>query len=107
MTEVIYVPEEPFVLTPHEWMDLHEILNFKTTATAKAKALDGMVTDRDLKALIQQELQQSLQAMTELEDFFRRSRANLPNNANVSDEANLAASAGALYESQPEPHEVR
>lgn len=48
-------------------MEVHELLNVKTICAAKAKAVDGLVTDKDLKALMQQDLQQSLQAMKDLQ----------------------------------------
>lgn len=62
-------------LAAHEMMEVHELLNFKTLCTAKAKALDGLVADKDLKTLIQQDLQQSLQAMTDLQAVLARTHA--------------------------------
>lgn len=59
------------LLAPHETMELHELLNLKTTSAAKAKAMDGLLTDRDLKALVQEDLQHSLYAIERLEEFLR------------------------------------
>lgn len=53
-------------LAPHELMELHELLNMKTTSVAKMKAIDGMVTDKDLKVLLQGHLQLCLQGLDEL-----------------------------------------
>lgn len=59
-------------LAPHEAMEIHELLNFKTVCLAKSKALDGLVTDKSLKALIQQDLQQSMTAIEQLEQLYTR-----------------------------------
>nr|WP_067621466.1 spore coat protein [Alicyclobacillus acidiphilus] len=55
-------------------MELHELLNFKTICAAKAKAIDGLVTDEQLKALVQQDLQQSLKALDELQTLLGRAQ---------------------------------
>ena len=67
--------QQPNQLGAHEMMEVHELLNFKTISTAKAKAIDGLVTDKDLKALMQQDLQQSMQALHDLQALLTRSYA--------------------------------
>lgn len=67
--------QQPNQLGAHEMMEVHELLNFKTICTAKAKAMDGLVTDKDLKTLMRQDLQQSLQALTDLQSLLARVRA--------------------------------
>lgn len=59
-------------LSAHERLQLHELLNFKTLSAAKAKAIDGLLTDKDLKALVQEDLQHFLYAMEKLETFLRK-----------------------------------
>lgn len=44
---------KPRTLAPHESMDLHEVLNFKTLCLAKSKLMQGLVFDQELKALMQ------------------------------------------------------
>jgi similar to spore coat protein len=66
---------QPNHLGAHEMMEVHELLNFKTICTAKAKAMDGLVTDKELKALMQQDLQQSMQAMDDLQALLARAHA--------------------------------
>lgn len=67
--------QQPIKLGAHEMMEVHELLNFKTICTAKSKALDGLVVDKELKALLQQDLQQSMQALEDLQAFLVRAHA--------------------------------
>ncbi|WAH39454.1 spore coat protein [Alicyclobacillus dauci] len=66
--------ERARLLGPHEAMEVHEALNFKTICAAKSKGMAGMVVDRDLKALMEQDLQQSLKHMNELENLLSRAK---------------------------------
>lgn len=59
------MPQPP--LTIHEAMEVHELLNFETICAMKAKGMEGLVTDRELKALMEQILQQSIQAIEKLQ----------------------------------------
>jgi similar to spore coat protein len=61
-------------LAPHEAMEIHELLNFATICTAKAKAMDGLVMDKELKALMQQDLQRSIQATKQLQGLLSRAQ---------------------------------
>lgn len=54
----------------HELMEVHELLNFKTICAAKAKAIDGLLTDHELKALVQRDLAQSLEAIRRLQEII-------------------------------------
>jgi similar to spore coat protein len=66
--------QQPNHLAAHEMMEIHELLNFKTICAAKAKAMDGLVTDKHLKQLIQQDLQQSLEALNILQALLTRAQ---------------------------------
>lgn len=59
------------VLAPHESMELHEMINFKTICLAKAKLMQGMVFDKDLKALMQKDVEQSIKAVAELKAIYQ------------------------------------
>ncbi|MCA1040100.1 spore gernimation protein GerQ [Bacillus infantis] len=59
-------------LAPHESMDLHEIVNFKTLCVAKSKLMQGLVFDEDLKALMQKDLEQSKKDLSELQALYER-----------------------------------
>ncbi|MEK3732953.1 MULTISPECIES: spore gernimation protein GerQ [Paenibacillus] len=61
---------KPRTLAPHESMDLHEVLNFKTLCLAKSKLMQGLVFDQELKALMQKDVEQSIQAIQELQSVY-------------------------------------
>lgn len=58
------------VLTPHEMMEIHEILNFKTICMIKSKMMQGIVFDQELKALMVMDVQQSITAINELRSLY-------------------------------------
>jgi similar to spore coat protein len=64
-------PLESDALAPHETMELHELINFKTLALAKAKLLQGLVFDKDLKALMQKDVEQSTRALEALVSIYQ------------------------------------
>ncbi|PYI55691.1 spore coat protein [Paenibacillus flagellatus] len=57
-------------LAPHETMEIHELMNFKTICLAKSKLMQGIVFDKDLKALMQKDVEQSMQAIRELQQLY-------------------------------------
>ncbi|NHN34648.1 spore gernimation protein GerQ [Paenibacillus agricola] len=65
-------------LAPHESMELHEVLNFKTLCLAKSKLMQGLVFDQDLKALMQKDVEQSIQAIGELKAIYARAPFQVP-----------------------------
>lgn len=65
-------------LAPHESLDLHEVLNFKTLCATKSKLMQGIVFDQELKALMQKDVEQSTQAITELKVVYERSPFRAP-----------------------------
>lgn|GEM_PF-405391 len=69
-------------LAPHESLEIHEILNFKTLCLAKSKLMQGLVFDQDLKALMQKDVEQSMQAIAELQDVYTKApfQARVPQN---------------------------
>ena len=64
-------------LAPHEMMEVHELFNMKTTGLAKAKAIDGMVTDKDLKVLIEEDIAQSMQDLQDLQPYVELARTQM------------------------------
>jgi similar to spore coat protein len=56
----------------HEAMEIHEVLNFKTVCTIKSKMMAGMVQDKDLKELLEQDVQQSTKALQDLTGLLAR-----------------------------------
>ncbi|MCY7781585.1 spore gernimation protein GerQ [Bacillus sp. FSL H8-0515] len=65
-------------LAAHEAVDLHEIVNFKTLCIAKSKLMQGLVFDQDLKDLMQKDVQQSIQDLTELQAVYERAPFQAP-----------------------------
>jgi similar to spore coat protein len=68
-------------LAPHESMELHEALNFKTLCLAKSKLMQGLVFDQELKALMQKDVILSTQQIAELQAIYARVpfQAPIPN----------------------------
>ncbi|MCZ8522646.1 spore coat protein [Paenibacillus mucilaginosus] len=60
----------PNRLAPHESLEIHELLNFKTLCLTKSKMMQGLVFDKDLKALMQKDVEQSVQAIQELQGLY-------------------------------------
>ncbi|AHV96048.1 hypothetical protein [Paenibacillus sabinae] len=66
------------ILAPHESMELHEALNFKTLCLAKSKLMQGIVFDQELKDLMQKDVEQSIQAIAELQAVYARAPFQAP-----------------------------
>ncbi|OPX83814.1 MAG: hypothetical protein A4E53_04416 [Pelotomaculum sp. PtaB.Bin104] len=58
----------------HETMEVHELLNFKTICLAKSKMMQGLVFDQELKALMEEDVQQSIKAINELQQHYSKVR---------------------------------
>lgn len=65
-------------LAAHEAVDLHEIVNFKTLCIAKSKLMQGLVFDQELKDLMEKDVQQSIQDLTELQAVYERASFQAP-----------------------------
>ncbi|MCR2807102.1 spore gernimation protein GerQ [Paenibacillus soyae] len=65
-------------LAPHEALDLHEIINFKTLCLSKSKLMQGLVFDQELKQLMQKDVEQSIQALADLQALYKRAPFNAP-----------------------------
>ncbi|WP_334072065.1 MULTISPECIES: spore gernimation protein GerQ [Paenibacillus] len=58
-------------LGAHEALEVHEMLNFKTLCAAKSKLLQGLVFDQELKDLMEKDVQQSLQDISNLQMLYQ------------------------------------
>ncbi|MGC3790181.1 spore gernimation protein GerQ [Priestia aryabhattai] len=65
-------------LADHESLDLHEVINFKTLCIAKSKLMQGLVFDDDLRALMKKDVEQSIQALEELQAVYQRAPFEAP-----------------------------
>lgn len=65
-------------LAAHESLEIHEALNLKTLGLAKSKLMQGLVFDQELKALMQKDVEQSLEAVVELQALYQCSPFQAP-----------------------------
>lgn len=65
-------------LAAHEAMELHEMLNFKTLCLAKSKLMQGLVFDQELKDLMQKDVEQSTQAIADLQAIYAKAPFQAP-----------------------------
>lgn len=59
-------------LTLHESLETHELLNFKTVSLLTSKLMQGVVFDQDLKALLEKNVQISIQEINELQSLYSK-----------------------------------
>lgn len=57
-------------ITPHELLELHEMLSSDLVVAKKLQLMIPMVQDGDLKNLMQQTLQKKKMAIDEVEEFY-------------------------------------
>ncbi len=62
-------------LGAHETLELHEIAAFKTLCLTKSKTMQMLVTDPELKMLMQQDVQLSSRQLQELDGFLAQAAA--------------------------------
>lgn len=63
---------EQQALAPHESLELHEMVNFKTVCLAESKLMQGLVFDQDLRGLMQKDVDQSIAAIRELTSLYKQ-----------------------------------
>lgn len=63
---------EQLCLAPSEMMQLHEMLNLKTIIMTSSKMMEGVVFDQELKALLEQSVQQSISCIQELQKLYSK-----------------------------------
>jgi similar to spore coat protein len=61
-------------LALHETLDMHEILNFKAVCMTKSQTMQALVTDGELKSLMQLDAEQSARAVGELQNLLSRAK---------------------------------
>lgn len=59
---------------PHETMEVHEMINFKTVCMTKSKLMQGLVFDQELKALMQKDVEQSMKHIQLLQSLENRTQ---------------------------------
>lgn len=61
-------------LAVHETMEIHELLTFKTCCMTKSKTMQTLVSDQELKTMLQQDVQQSTRAINDLQSLLSRAQ---------------------------------
>lgn len=57
-------------LAAHETLELNEILNFKNVCLTKTSTMQALVTDTQLKTIMQQDVQQSKQHIQDIQGIL-------------------------------------
>jgi similar to spore coat protein len=58
----------------HETLELHEIATFKTVSMTKSKSMQALVSDEELKQIIQQDIQLSTRQLQDLNEMLSNAR---------------------------------
>jgi similar to spore coat protein len=61
----------------HETMQLHELLNAKTIGMIKAKLIQGVVFDQELRALLEKDVQHSYHSISTLTNLLTKAQESL------------------------------
>ncbi|WP_164472927.1 spore coat protein [Cohnella candidum] len=61
-------------MAPHETMEVHEMVNFKTLCLAQSKLMQGIVFDRDLKHLMQKDVEVTMRHLDQLKGLYAKIR---------------------------------
>jgi similar to spore coat protein len=59
-------------MAPHETMQVHEMMNFKTVCMTTSKLMEGVVFDQELKALLEKDVQQSIKDIKDLQTLYAK-----------------------------------
>lgn len=57
----------------HELLEVHEILTFKTACVAKSKVFSGLVEDKKLKEILEEDIELSTKAIKDLRKILEDS----------------------------------
>lgn len=60
-------------IAPHETMQLHELLNFKNLCLTKSVTMSPLVSDKELKYILQNDVSSSKQHIKELSGLMKHS----------------------------------
>ncbi len=58
----------------HELLEVHEMINFQTVTAFKAKMMQGLAKDADLKKLLDKQVEQSVIAIQGLQMILQNAR---------------------------------
>ncbi|RLL48303.1 hypothetical protein D8M04_03250 [Oceanobacillus piezotolerans] len=55
---------------PHEVLEVHEVLTVKTASAAKSSMMQGLVADKELRKLLEEDVKASQKAIDELKGIL-------------------------------------
>ncbi|WFA08746.1 hypothetical protein [Tissierella sp. Yu-01] len=64
-------------ITLHETMQIHELLNAKTVGIIKAKLIQGLVFDQELRNLLENDVQHSFTSISTLMNLITEAKESL------------------------------
>lgn len=64
-------------LAPHELMELHELMNLKTLTLFKTKMVQGIVFDKDLKAMLHKYEKLNLESLEQLGALYPKAPVHI------------------------------
>ena len=64
---------EKYSITPHETMQLHELITFKNLCLTKSITMSPLVSDAELKSILQQDVTTGQQHIKELRGLMEQS----------------------------------
>ncbi|AQS10801.1 hypothetical protein CLOBY_29490 [Clostridium saccharobutylicum] len=67
-------------ITPNEVMQLHEMLTFKNTCLTKSVTMSPLVSDDELKSILQKDVTQSQNDIEELRNLIEKSNIAVSQN---------------------------
>lgn len=67
-------------ITPNELMQLHEILTFKNTCLTKSITMSPLISDDELKSILQKDVTQSQNDIEELRNLIEKSNSAVSQN---------------------------
>lgn len=63
-------------ITPHESTELHEVLTFKNLCLTKSVTMSALVSDDELKSILQRDITKTKQHIEELRGLMEQSSIN-------------------------------
>jgi similar to spore coat protein len=61
------------IIAPHESIEVHEILSFKNVSLTKSLTMQSLVSDPELKTILQQDAAVSQRHVQELSELLKKS----------------------------------
>lgn len=67
-----------YELAPHEGIELHEILAFKNVCLTKSVTMSPLVSDNELKSILQRDAETTAKHIRELKGVIEKANTGIP-----------------------------